>query len=581
MDKKCANCGSSFDVTEDDLQFLKKLSPEINGVTYALPPPTLCPSCRFQRRFAMRNENKLYRRTCALTGKPMISLYSPDKPYTVYSEAAWSGDAWDPMSYGTDFDFLKPFFDQFDALMHRVPRRGMHQDGLAENSDYTAFGMNNKNCYLAFSCFICEDVYCSAWTVMAKNCIDCFFCVGTELLYECVDCNKCYHCFYCHDCNNCRDSLLLEDCRNCTNCICCKNLRNKEYHIYNKPVTKEEFEAKRKELLDGGLVNERKTFDVWRVTLPTPYARITQAENCSGDYIDQAKNCTDCFAIQLGAEDCRHCQACGWKCKDMMDCSSAGKNAEVLYEMHATANGTHRCMGDSFVGNCEHVYYSENMDFNSHCFGCIGLRHKKFCILNRQYTEQEYFALLPKLIEHMKTPLRSADGKLPPSPSGYGGQVAGQEWGEFFPVTVSPFCYNETLAHEHFPLSKEEVLAKGWKWKDVTGDPPQVSKVIHAKDLPATITDVTDGILDMAIECEATKKPFRIIKQELDFYRKEGLPLPHLHPEERHRRRMAQRTPYKLWARQCAKCGKEVQTSFQPSRPEIIFCDECYLKTVY
>jgi hypothetical protein len=29
------------------------------------------------------------------------------------------------------------------------------------------------------------------------------------------------------------------------------------------------------------------------------------------------------------------------------------------------------------------------------------------------------------------------------------------ERGEFFPVSISPFPYNDTVAHEYFPLSKE------------------------------------------------------------------------------------------------------------------------------
>ena len=38
-------------------------------------------------------------------------------------------------------------------------------------------------------------------------------------------------------------SFLLENCKNCSNCIGCKNLRGKSYHIYNEPVTKEEFDT--------------------------------------------------------------------------------------------------------------------------------------------------------------------------------------------------------------------------------------------------------------------------------------------------------------------------------------------------
>jgi hypothetical protein len=36
------------------------------------------------------------------------------------------------------------------------------------------------------------------------------------------------------------------------------------------------------------------------------------------------------------------------------------------------------------------------------------------------------------------------------------------EWGEYFPIEVSPFGYNETVAQEYFPLTEEEVNSKGW-----------------------------------------------------------------------------------------------------------------------
>jgi hypothetical protein len=34
------------------------------------------------------------------------------------------------------------------------------------------------------------------------------------------------------------------------------------------------------------------------------------------------------------------------------------------------------------------------------------------------------------------------------------------EWGEFFPATMSPFGYNETVANEYYPLSKSEATEK-------------------------------------------------------------------------------------------------------------------------
>jgi len=154
-------------------------------------------------------------------------------------------------------------------------------------------------------------------------------------------------------------------------------------------------------------------------------------------------------------------------------------------------------------------------------------------------------------------------------------------FGEFFPAEQSPFAYNETTAMEYFPLTEEEVLRRGLKWKNQTDEPPKVDRIIPAHQLPNAIDDIPDDILNWAIECKATGRPFRIIKQELDLYRAMRLPIPHLHPDERHRRRMALRNPRKLWQRKCAKCGKEIRTTYAPERPEIVYCEACYLAEVY
>ncbi|MCX6807598.1 MAG: hypothetical protein NTZ80_02225, partial [Patescibacteria group bacterium] len=90
-----------------------------------------------------------------------------------------------------------------------------------------------------------------------------------------------------------------------------------------------------------------------------------------------------------------------------------------------------------------------------------------------------------------------------------------------------------------------------------------------------------NDILNYAIECEITKKPFRIIKQELEFYRKHNLPLPKRHPDQRHKDRLSLRNPRKLWDRTCNKCNIPIQTSYSPDRPETVYCEKCYLETVY
>jgi hypothetical protein len=155
------------------------------------------------------------------------------------------------------------------------------------------------------------------------------------------------------------------------------------------------------------------------------------------------------------------------------------------------------------------------------------------------------------------------------------------EWGEFFDPHLSPFGYNETVANEYYPLEKEQALRRGFQWSDYVAPPPQVEKIVKASQLPDSIRDVPDAILEWAIECEVSGKPFRIIKQELRFLREHGLPLPRRHPDVRHLDRLRMRNPRKLFSRKCPQCSRLMHTTYAPDRPETIYCEECYLKEVY
>jgi len=97
------------------------------------------------------------------------------------------------------------------------------------------------------------------------------------------------------------------------------------------------------------------------------------------------------------------------------------------------------------------------------------------------------------------------------------------EWGEFFPHTISPHAYNETVANEYFPLSKEEVLKRGFKWKEIA---PVVEVSGEFDVVPDDIKDTGDDICSKVLKCEKCLKRYKIMKHELDFYRKMKVPAP-------------------------------------------------------
>ncbi|MBI2047717.1 MAG: hypothetical protein HYT27_01120 [Parcubacteria group bacterium] len=113
--KNCQNCKQSFVIESEDFDFYEKIK---------VPPPTFCPDCRSQRRMTWRNERSLYKRKDAF-GNDTISIYAPEKPFTVYKRDYWWSDKWDPLDYAIDYDFSKPFFVQFRELLERVPVAGV------------------------------------------------------------------------------------------------------------------------------------------------------------------------------------------------------------------------------------------------------------------------------------------------------------------------------------------------------------------------------------------------------------------------------------------------------------------------
>lgn len=153
------------------------------------------------------------------------------------------------------------------------------------------------------------------------------------------------------------------------------------------------------------------------------------------------------------------------------------------------------------------------------------------------------------------------------------------EWGVFFPAHLSPFGYNETVAQDYYPLTKQEALNQGFNWYDEPESTQQHLGVHYA--IPENIKDVLDDITKQILTCEATGKPYKIIPQELEFYRKMQLPIPRKCPDQRHKERLALRNPRKLFTRNCSKCRTEMQTTYSPERPETVYCESCYLEHVY
>ncbi len=567
MQQHCVECTTAFTVTKEDLAFLKKVAPVIATQAQEIPPPTRCPDCRQQRRITFRNDSHYYRNTCHLCAKPVISIYSPDKHVPVLCHDCYWSDRWDTLSFGVEYDPKQAFFEQYAAMRIKVPRIAIFNT-QSENSEYTVHSSKNRNCYMCSSAVNSEDVFYSDWPIRCRDSMDCLMSTDIELCYQAIDTHQSFNADECELCMNVTDGFLCFDCHASSSVVGCVSLRGAKNMILNKAAAKEECEATIKKLKTDPAFRADfvKKFNDLKLSLPKKYAWNLNAENSTGDYLTNCKNAESCYHCEY-LEDCRHVYD-ATKIKDTMDLMR-GSEGEMLYDCKGIIDLKLSCFCN-LTYQCDNLLYCDNCHNCSYCFGCFSMNKQKYCILNRQYTKEEYEELVPKIIAAMRTPLRSADGSF-----------AGQEWGEFFPVTLSPFGYNETKAQEWYPMTKEQVTAKGWRWSEY--EPPQVTaaKTIPADKLPPDVKDIPDDILQWTIVSEGNGKPFRIVPQELAFYRKKGLPIPHLSWQERHTERKSHQNPCVLYERTCDKCKKAIQTTYRPSRPELIYCEQCYLQNVY
>ena len=229
----CIPCGTPIEVTDDDLAFLDRVSPVFNGVKYPIPPPTHCPDCRQQRRLAQCNEQFLYPGQCGLCGKRVVTENPPHANQPIYCRECWYSDKWDPRSYGKDFDFNRPFFEQFYELRRTVPAIALNQTGTIENSDYIHYAGYSKNCYLIAHADYCEDCCYGYGFKKNTSCMDGFYNLHCELCYDGVYIHKSYGLVGCQDCVNCSSSAFLKDCIGCKNCFLCTGLRDCVFYFAN------------------------------------------------------------------------------------------------------------------------------------------------------------------------------------------------------------------------------------------------------------------------------------------------------------------------------------------------------------
>jgi len=550
--RQCQNCKNKFIIEPDDFLFYEKM-----GVC----TPDLCPLCRAQLRLSFRNERVFYKRSCDKCKNDVISMYSPNKPFTVWCYDCWFSDDWGGEDFGMELDESKSFLKQFESLWKKVPKVALIYM-RSPGSEYTNISADNKNCYMIVESSNNEDSIHSYWIQECRDVVDTSFASKCELTYESDDCYNSYKLLYSKGCHDCTTSYFLTECRGCTDCIGCVNLANKTNYIFNQPYSKDEYEKIKKELqlyTYTGVENLKEKYHEFIITQPRKYAEIIKTVGSTGNYMKNAKNCKSCFHT-YEAEDNRYGVHIWRNAKDTMDCDTAGRNVSLIYNSINAGMDNSNFVCSALCWTCTFMDYSMYCFNSNNLFGCVGMRKKNYCILNKQYEKAEYEMIVLKIRNEMK------DKGL---------------YGQFFDKSLSCFGYNESAAFDQFPLNKEGAIDDGFKWEDTPRGTygKETKKVI---DVPDNILNIDFDVTKEIFVCSFCSKNFKIIPNEFSFYKKLDIPLPRLCPDCRHIRRFVSRGPNKLWHRTCMHegCTNQFETSYAPERPEIVYCEKCYQQEV-
>lgn len=515
----------------------------------------------------------------------------------MYCSSCWWSDEWDGTEYAIDYDPSRPFLAQVKELTSKTPWQALEIAYLTlTNSDYVNAVAHMKNCYLTFWADYCENVFYSTFLNDLKDSLDCYRMEKSELCYESIGCHKCYRTFFSEECDSCTDVWFSRNCAGCTNCFGCINMRNKNYCIFNEQYSREDYFKKLEEFQLSSrtslLEMRKRVYVFWNEYPRRSYSGNSLNVNVSGDYIYESRNARDAY-MATGAENSRFVQFLSiTPTRDSYDYSGWGNGAEQIYESAVVGEGANNVkFSDECWPDTLDVEYSIYAIASKHIFGCVNLKRKSYCILNKQYSREDFEALREQVITHMN--------EMPHIDS----QGRAYRYGDFFPIEMSPFGYNASSAQETFPLSREEAKIRGYKWK--LPEPGDYTITIPSDHIPDSAGEIPANVIQEVLGCahggkcaESCSLAFRVTQSELDFYHRMQLPLPNLCPNCRHYRRTAQRNPLRLWdgACQCAgaasrdmvytntinhfhgteHCPNTFQTSYSPERKEIVYCEACY-----
>jgi len=556
--KTCKWTWEKFPIYKSEIEMLEKLSPVIGWEKFKLPTPDLSPKAREINRLMFRNERNFYKIKLK-NGKSEISTIHPSIRKNIINIEDFN-----------NYDFGKEWINyswNFNEDLKKLFTKCPHASRLVvdmENSPYCNQEAYDKNCYMNSGWHNNKDSMYTTFAIESSDLVDNYWIFRSEIVYSSLNIFESSKIFFSQQIKNSYNIYFGYNLIWCQNVIFWNNLHNKKYVYKNKELRKEdwikkeiEFKSKLKTL--SWLEKLKKEYKKLLKTTWKEEKFIETSENIYWNIITSSK---DNFSTLYWIENNNILYSnIIWETNDSMDINSFARWSK-LYNI-TSSFWLHNSISSSLILESSNWYYSFSIESMKYFFGCFGfwLKNKSYMILNKQYSKKEWELLAKQIIKELQEKWK---------------------WWRFLEPELSPYPYNDSVAMEYHPIKKaifldwkkilqQEIIRDNWEWTVYILEPnnfiskaiidfgweekintywrtkeneiniPESLKIIKANNLPE-IEEVNDSILNKAIICKKSWRPFRLVKKELEFYKKYSLPIPKIHYDERHLERIKNKT---------------------------------------
>lgn len=281
---------------------------------------------------------------------------------------------------------FQDFITRYEALELKMPIRLFHSLN-SEGIEYGDFLYSTNNALFSFDCAQSENIIYINDSFKAKNSYDGNYIINSEGCYESFDVFQGSNNTYLNNCNRIYNSHFCWDCDDSHDLFGCSHLRHKEYCIFNKQYTKDEYKKFIIELQKKPAEDNLQMAETIALQFPITTTHAVNSENCDyGNHITNSKNLYLCF-------DTNACENGGYLYDthytkysyDMTQCA----HCEHSYECSDSAQ-LNNCFYMSFCSDMYDSGFCENCTKSNHLFGCVTMENKEYRLLNRQLTKEEY-----------------------------------------------------------------------------------------------------------------------------------------------------------------------------------------------